>query len=297
MLQEKSTEPSCLPWLGLSGFCLPLLEGHGGAQELVQCTMQIINDFCTPSHGRPCSAKEWHSKEAIAPPARDEDVFEHMVKIVEYFNADCDGAESLAGKMLTGKSKFMTEMPEVITPLIAGWDLAHAFRRVTSRPWASDEFVKDVFQTFISDPKSIVRIIQNSPEFKSWFLENKKKFNNGVGKDFSNLSFRGHRMDSTSKPIARAVMDVWALVATANQIALVRKGKEEGVAAARCLRRISVWFACCLPRSVTADTSIKLTKSRDRRRSNHASNKQNPITRQVSYLDHIREDCDVGHDG
>ena len=76
---------------------------------------------------------------------------------------------------------------------------------------------------FISNKKSVVRMVQNSNEFQSWFVRAKTELDTVVGKKVCNFSFKGHRMDSTSRPLARAVLNCFAIVKVASQIAAVRK--------------------------------------------------------------------------
>jgi hypothetical protein len=49
---------------------------------------------------------------------------------------------------------------------VVNWDFAHGSRRITSRAWNTDPFLKETLRKFVLEKKSIVQLIQNSSEFK-----------------------------------------------------------------------------------------------------------------------------------
>jgi hypothetical protein len=49
---------------------------------------------------------------------------------------------------------------------VVNWDLAHGSRRITSRAWNTDPFLKETLGKFVLQKGSIVQLIQNSSEFK-----------------------------------------------------------------------------------------------------------------------------------
>ena len=114
---------------------------------------------------------------------------------------------------------------------IVNWDVAHATRRLTQRPWKADAFIKDVVGRFVTNrrcdktktPLSIVRLIQHSQEFKELMKTNIDNMGKQqVGHRVCNFQFAAHRYDSVSKPIGRAVHHFRALLTTATQIANLR---------------------------------------------------------------------------
>ena len=114
---------------------------------------------------------------------------------------------------------------------IVNWDVAHATRRLTQRPWQADTFIKDVVGMFVTNrqcdrtktPLSIIRLIQNSQEFRDLMKTNIDKLGKQqVGHRVCNFQFAAHRYDSVSKPIGRAVHHFRALLTTATQIANLR---------------------------------------------------------------------------
>ena len=106
---------------------------------------------------------------------------------------------------------------------IVNHDLAHGSRRVTKRPWACDEYLNDLVGQVITKKGSIASVIQESKEFSDWYHQNKLATTYCIGQRVKNLSLARHRFDSTSKPLSRAVLSIYALVKTAEQIARLRR--------------------------------------------------------------------------
>lgn len=122
------------------------------------------------------------------------------------FNSDAESASQRAGlKMRTGLESVMK--PQLPNLLIVNWDYAHGSRRITSRGWHADPFLRETFEKFVTERKSIVQLIQNSAEFRTWFVAQKQRLQQRVGKRVQNFSFAGHRFDSTSKPVGRTVIN------------------------------------------------------------------------------------------
>ena len=206
----------------------------GCAADLVKGTLEVLAHFATPGHGRPNPSSRTVAKK----PAKDDAFYKKLLNKTEYFNADCDGAEQLAGKIMSQKAKTDLIASELPRLRVVSWDVAHGFRRITSRPWKVDPYMKETFAMFITNKKSVVRMVQNSSEFQSWFDRAKTELDTVVGKKVCNFSFKGHRMDSTSRPLARAVLNCFAIVKVASQIAAVRKNLDEGKAAEEFLQKV-----------------------------------------------------------
>ena len=73
----------------------------------------------------------------------------------------------------------------------------------------------------------IIRLIQNSQEFRAMFQDNLAKQRDRVGK-VHGFSYAAHRFDSTTRPIGRAVHNMPALIHTAVQISRLRHNLYEG---------------------------------------------------------------------
>ena len=115
-------------------------------------------------------------------------------------------------------------------------DKTHSTRRNATRNYKADAFLDEVQNNFVFGEKSPIRLIQNSPTFKSWFTEHIKamadrsKIVAQNGRGIKDLNFRAHRFDSTQKPFARIVLYFYALLATIVRISRVRSKNEEGKA-------------------------------------------------------------------
>ncbi len=244
---------------------LGLRTTHGGAPELVEATLNVLSTFATPGHGRPASELERNRTHDVTEAELDVELHAHVLKATEFFNADCEGAEQLAGKMMSGKAALQRTARTLPNIRIVNWDLAHGFKRITARPWRADPYLRETFSMFITNRDSIVRLIQNSGEFRNWFLRNKTKLERRVGKRVGNLSFRGHRMDSTSRPLGRAVMNCFAVVKTADMIARQRRGTVEGTAALNFLRWLDSERVVMLAMMAdSGDDALTLTRFVDR---------------------------------
>lgn len=106
-------------------------------------------------------------------------------------------------------------------------DRAHAARRILSRPWKSDPFMKSLAHTFIMDRHSICQRIQHSPEFRALFADNVAKYVDGPFRHTTGLGAAKHRYESWAKPYGMMIMTLPALVRTAEDISLKRAGKQE----------------------------------------------------------------------
>ena len=94
----------------------------------------------------------------------------------------------------------------------------------------SDEYVKSTIEEFISNRRSITRLIQKSTEFRNIYVDHKSRLVD-VAKKAVNLSYSHHMYDSESKPHGRGVINVRALIKTADTIRRIRKGTPEGAEA------------------------------------------------------------------
>jgi hypothetical protein len=118
---------------------------------------------------------------------------------VHFFSADADSAIQLVGR----KAKMgILESAKPLFPKLrlVSWDQAHGSRRITQRPWGRDAFLANVVHTLVFSKSSIVSIVHNSPEFRSWFAQSKAMQGSDVAQDVVNFSLARHRFDSTSAP-------------------------------------------------------------------------------------------------
>ena len=203
------------------------LRSHGGHLAIIESTETMTKTFCTPDYGRPQSSKEKHGSHRDEPQLDTELFNRHKI---EFQAADAAADMKLAGR------KMVSIFPNMLSSM---WDLAHGFRRITSRPWASDIVIKEAINTCILAKSSIVQLIQNSEEFRDMYVAAKKATRSEFDPDSKNVAFAKHRWDSTTKPLGRFVLNFQAILAVANQITRLRRGKPEGKHAEDFLRFIT----------------------------------------------------------
>lgn len=103
---------------------------------------------------------------------------------------------------------------------LAMHDLAHGARRITSRPWAADPVLQEVYESTLT----FVSSIERSGELKTWF--NSAKTMCGVKSGIQGFSFAKHRFNSTSTPLARAVRHFHPLIKTAELVIDLRRNQK-----------------------------------------------------------------------
>ena len=96
--------------------------------------------------------------------------------------------------------------------------------RVCSRGWEADPYLKEVAQSVVIKKGSIVRLIQNSELFKSWWQEFNLRLERYpvCGKRIKDLNFAKHRFNSTQRPFGRSVIFFDSLISTAMKITRIR---------------------------------------------------------------------------
>ena len=197
---------------------LGTVKTHGGHINIVQATLDVLKDFCTPNLGRPVS--KFAPKVPTTP---NDQLLQSILTKIEFHASDAEPAMMKAARKMQG------QFPNL---KVGMWDLAHGFTRITSRPWKKDPVIADLVANIITNRRAIVKLVQYSSEFTSWFLDERKKdVNIVVGIDIKNFSYAGHRFDSTSRPLRRAVLGLGPLVRTAMRIITLRRGTKEAKAA------------------------------------------------------------------
>ncbi len=226
------------------------VASYGGHLSVIESSIRILQDFSTPGLGRPSAAHE--ERGTRPPPAVLESLFDELKSKIEFHASDAEGAMTLASR------KFKSVFPNTKA---GQWDLAHGFRRILSRPWVKDAVIRHVVQTIVTGKSSIVRLVQNSPEFASWYRRHKSRSTSDIGPRVVNFSFAAHRFDSTSKPLGRAILGLVPLIRTAMQIVRLRRGQPEALHAAHFLSFITtqriVLMAMCADAADEANTLLR----------------------------------------
>ena len=235
--------------------CLSMTGGH---VQLIETAETIICRFCTPHADRPASCVEASRKKRPKPGKVCKSLLQTFQQQVHLWNADSAGDVQLAG-----------QVARAVFPKLkaVSWDAPHASRRTVSRPWCTDAFLQETLQMFLTSKGSIVRLIQNSQEFKAWYQENVRKMPGRIGLKVSNLSWAKHRYDSLARPLGRAIHNVFAVVQTAVQIWQSRSTHKEGKLAKQFLLRLRtehiVQLALLADAAHEAMTLTRLTDAED----------------------------------
>ena len=131
---------------------------------------------------------------------------------------------------------------------------AHAARRVTSRPWAADEYLCETISMFCRGRGSPARLIQNSPELRRRFCEFvRNAADTPLQRAVSGFCAAPHRFDSYQKPLGRTCIYLKACIQT--MIHLSQKADDYGT-------RAKAWLTWvdeerCLQASMLSDASDK----------------------------------------
>lgn len=159
----------------------------------------------------------------------DQKLFDHLCEHIHFWNADAAGDAQLAGRVLQQREPSISEQGRsVFRQLkVVNWDAAHASRRLTSRPWQCDPFLYSLLQKLLLNKKALVRVVQNSEVFRSWLHQNlKRRQEERISAKANDFGYAAHRFNSMTKPLGRAVHNIFALVDTAMQITKSRSGHE-----------------------------------------------------------------------
>ena len=203
-----------------------------GARNLLQATVNILKRSCTRFHGapQPSRSKPFLKKKLLG------HLRTNVIGIAIHSAAD----ELLCSEMM--RDPGIANMREAVTPNLKHImrDRAHATRRLISRPWGVDAFIKNVVMMFCRGRGSIARLIQNSRENRRLFAKfarARQMRNNGLRSTVANFRAAGHRFESFQKPFGRTCLYIIAVIQLACHLALHRSADEPGKLAAQCLVR------------------------------------------------------------
>eukprot|EP00439_Symbiodinium_sp_Y106_P057391 s6343_g8.t1 len=174
---------------------------------LVQATLQVIRDMCTPGLGLPGSACENLTC--------DEDLVQHVRRSVLSTTVDSAGNEVAA-----------------VFDSAAPIEWGHTF------PLA-DDYLDTLVTSLVTGRSSITQLIQHSFDFKQWYAEatgaSKSK---AVSTSFKTLRAALHRYESLVTPLSCFVLDLEAILSVAMRIARERSGEQAGRSAASFLAAV-----------------------------------------------------------
>ena len=158
-------------------------------------------------------------------------LFQHLRKIVIGIAVDSAADEVLCAEMM--RDPALANTREALTPHLRHIlrDKAHATRRLISRPWGVDEFIKGVVMQFCRGRGSVARLIQNSRENQRVFA-NFAHSGGRLRRVVANFRAAGHRFESDQKPLGRTCLYIIVSIKFANYLASHRSADEHGKRAA-----------------------------------------------------------------
>ena len=185
-----------------------------GAANITKATGRMMERMCTPMHGALKRCRRG------GPPTLQTELFEHLRKSVLCIAVDSAGDELLSAAIM--RSEVLSNSARVLTPGLRFIlrDKAHASRRIISRPWAADAYIKEVISKFARGRGSIARLIQNSLQIQQVFSGFVKSSGSKIVQTaVTNMRAAAHRFESFAKPLGRSVLHLHACIRTALQIA------------------------------------------------------------------------------
>ena len=210
-----------------------LPKEHGvDADGLRRATLDCMKRLCI-KRAHPPRLADTRSSSCNKLDAR---LFKHARHITEVFVADAASDEIRAGHTLQklGDAGGLPNLRHVVR------DKAHCARRITSRTWMADPFLKEVLELFLFNKKSPANVVRWSPVFKQHFQTNVAKLESNPTDTtrLKDLGYAKHRFDSTQRPVARILLFFWAYVGTASQVVMLRPGTVDAAACESFLQRL-----------------------------------------------------------
>ena len=187
-----------------------------GASNVTRATGVIIRRACSRFLGAPGAARGICKKR----PFVKKKLWRHFRDSVIGVTVDAASDEVLSARMMT--SVTLSGLREKLTPNLKFIvrDKPHASRRLISRPFAADEFLKDVIMNFARGRGSMARLIQGSNEARRVFQKHARtSTSEHVRVAITNLRAAPHRFESFQKPLGRSCLYLHALLKTALHIA------------------------------------------------------------------------------
>ena len=218
-----------------------------GATKITEATGKSMRKMCTKLHGAPKKVGRFHGVTEL-----DRRMLQHLRQGVVAITVDSATDECLSAEMM--RSPALAGQEGVLTPSLR-WllrDKPHSARRLLSRPWAADPYLKDVVMMCCRGRKSPARIIQCSGEVRRVFTRFVRGSAGAVLSSVTNMRAAGHRYESFQKPIGRTCLHLHSTIRTALYLTLHRNDES-----AKSCKEWLVWLSTerCLQLAMMADAS------------------------------------------
>ena len=189
------------------GFLGQAKQAGTGADNVSLATWAVMKRACSRFHTAPFRKNPGRLKKNL---------FQHLRSRVVALAADAAADEMASCEILrSAPVSLNTEDNQPMLPNLQHVfrDRAHAFRRLTSRPWHADEKLKEVMQYMGRGPRSMARLINDSIEIKRIFGEHCcRACDSGIETAISSFRAAGHRFESHARPLGRTCLFFHACV-------------------------------------------------------------------------------------
>ena len=190
------------------------------AKNYTKAINDVLVNFCTFGHGVPGAGR----KDAVE---LDEELYSHMRKINEVFNADAEQTIQLAGGEVTNALHEVGTDPLFPSNKYETKDATHAARRILERPWRCDAKLCRIVDDIVTGPNSICQRLRNSAEFRDRLKAAIARMRPHV-RNVEHMSHALHRFDSIIMPLVRIVLFFHAMIDVSEEIATLRHGQRSG---------------------------------------------------------------------
>jgi hypothetical protein len=189
-----------------------------GSTNLTSATERIMRRMCTPMHGAP---RGYKGEQPTLLPG----LFRHLRESVMCITADSASDEILSAEIM--RPNTLAGLHGALTPNLRFVlrDKAHASRRIISRPWSADTYLKDVVFMFASGRGPMAQLIQHSVAIRRVFCQLCQDMHAHTCQDY------GHKHEGCQAPIRELCQ-----AARAQRVASTRVHPHN--------------LVCCLPRVV-----------------------------------------------
>ena len=178
-----------------------------GALNITKATANVMKRFSSRFSGAPgkrrvgCFVKKHTLK--------------NMRRAIRVLTVDAAGDEVLSGEMM--RSATLAGTQRRLTPNLQflNRDKTHGSRRIISRGWSADPFLRDVVQMLARGRGSMARIVQNSDAIRTQYKIFCQTSFRSIHNTVKNMRAAPHRYDSIQKPLGRSVLFIVPLIKTA----------------------------------------------------------------------------------
>ena len=239
-----------------SGFLGQSRQAGTGSDNVSMATWEVMKRACSRFLSAPGGKKPGFLKKTL---------FSHLQAKVVAVCADSAADEMASFEVMRSAELSLIKRDKAMLPNLQHVfrDRAHASRRLTSRPWAADEQLKEVMNYMCRGPASIAKLINDSMELKRLIAEFCRSSDAEVHSKISSFRAAGHRFESHAKPLGRTCLFLHACIKTACH--LVRSRSDASAKKARnwlsWLSEEHVLQAAML--ADAADSSLAFTRTLD----------------------------------